>query len=173
MARELGDLGTEVGQLGDGLSVEVADDAESLVKLRKVVGQAFSQEPEETENGVTEEEAEEVDVEADLFHAPGVMTYLAVRAGDSVISAGSILIVDRVANVWSVATAPEYRGQGAATAIMRAVCREASQRGAEVAALRTTDDLARSGGLYDSLGFKLLGHERIWELDDVDSLRHL
>jgi predicted GNAT family acetyltransferase len=99
------------------------------------------------------------------------MTYLAVRGPDgSVISTGSILIVNGVANIWSVATTPAARGQGAATAITRACCIEAAKRGATVAALRTTDDLARPGGLYSNVGFELLGHEHIWELDNIDNL---
>ncbi|QDP95445.1 GNAT family N-acetyltransferase [Microlunatus elymi] len=83
----------------------------------------------------------------------------------------ALLVVDGVANVWSVATAPSARGRGAATAIMRAVCSEAPKHGAAYAALRTTDHLARPGGPYDAVGFRLLGHERIWELDDVDDLQ--
>lgn len=128
-----------------------------------MVAQAFA--------GRSAEETRQPDVEADFFHAPGVMTYLAVRDRDGgVISTGSILVVDGVANVWSVATAPSARGRGAASAIMRAVCVEAPKRGAVVAALRTTDELARPGGLYASVGFELLGHERIWELDNIDDI---
>jgi hypothetical protein len=37
-----------------------------------------------------------------------------------------------------------------------------------IAALRTSDDLARPGGLYRSVGFDLVGHEHVWEIDDVD-----
>ena len=102
--------------------------------------------------------------------APTVMTYLAVNENDRPISTGSILIVDDVANVWSVATLPSARGRGAATAIMRAICAEARRQGARVAALRTTDDLARPHGLYGNVGFALVGHERIWNLDNVDQL---
>ena len=54
--------------------------------------------------------------------------------------------------------------------IMNAACLEAKRRGAQVAALRTTDDLARPGGLYNKVGFVHVGHERIWELDHIDSL---
>lgn len=162
MARDLDEMTDDAGLSASGLSVTVADDAESLARLRTVVGRVFAD--------ATAEEAEQADVEKDFYHAPGVMTYLAVNDNNTVISTGSILIVPGVANVWSVATLPTARGQGAATAIMEAACIEAKRQGAAVAALRTTDALARAGGLYNRIGFELLGHEQIWELDDVDHL---
>lgn len=146
-----------------GSSVRVAEDAKSLAELRAVAGEAFADEK--------SDEGAQPDIEADFFHAPSAMTYLAVHRPDGrVISTGSILIVNGVANVWSVATSPSERGQGAATVIMRAICAEAATRGAAVAALRTTDQLARPGGLYRNVGFELLGHEHIWELDNIDNL---
>jgi GNAT superfamily N-acetyltransferase len=163
MARRVGAAADDVAPLDSGLTVSVADTPESLAALRVVVAQSFA--------GRNEADSRPSDVEADFFHAPGVMTYLAVRDRDGgVISTGSILVVDGVANVWSVATAPSARGRGAASAIMRAVCLEAPKRGAEFAALRTTDELARPGGLYSAVGFELLGHERIWELDNIDDV---
>lgn len=157
MARSLEELSTPVG-----LEVTVARDEESLARLRSVVGQVFA------DKSATE--AEQADVEADFFHAPGVMTYLAVNEGGRTISTGSLLIVDGVANVWSVATIPSARGQGAATAIMATLCDEARNQGASAAVLRTTDELASPGALYDRVGFAAVGHERIWELDGVDHL---
>lgn len=57
------------------------------------------------------------------------MTYLAISNEKTVISTASLLIVDGVANIWSVATLPSERGQGAATAIMVATCLEARRQG--------------------------------------------
>lgn len=162
MTRDLGNLTGGLALTSPQLSVMVAVDAESLTRLRSVVAQAFTT--------ATADEADGSNVEADFFHAPETMTYLAVKKNDSVISTGSILVVDGVANVWSVATLPSARGQGAATAIMEAICIEAKRQGAAVAALRTTDELARDGGLYNKVGFTLVGHEQIWELDHVDNL---
>lgn len=163
MARNVSQHGGGASPIPES-SVRVADDANSLKELRAVVGQAFA-------NDDNSDCGDDSDIEADFFHAPAVMTYLAVHGPDgSVISTGSVLIVNGVANVWSVATAPSARGQGAATAIMRAACAESARRGASVATLRTTDELARRGGLYDNVGFTLLGHEHIWELDNIDNL---
>jgi len=163
MAKRVGAAASEEGSLEPGLTVSVADTPESLAELRVVVAQSFADR--------SEEDTSQPDVEADFFHAPGVMTYLAVRdRNGGVISTGSILVVDGVANVWSVATAPSARGRGAASAIMRAVCIEAPKRGAMFAALRTTDELARPGGLYAAVGFEFLGHERVWELDNIDDV---
>nr|WP_228266065.1 hypothetical protein [Microlunatus elymi] len=83
MARRVGGATDEAASLGAGLTVTVADSAEALAELRIVVAQSFA--------GATEEEARNADVEADFFHAPGVMTYLAVHdQDDAVISTGSI-----------------------------------------------------------------------------------
>lgn len=163
MARHVNRDAASNEKLPAGCTVSVADDSASLLELRAVVGESFANAP--------AGEADPADVEADFFHAPGVLTYVAVRDPDGrVISTGSILISNGVANVWSVATSPSARGQGAATAIMRALCAEAARKGATAATLRTTDDLARPGGLYDNVGFTLLGHEHIWQLDAVDRL---
>lgn len=162
MARGL-EFVPDVDSLGDGLSVVVATDAETLAGLRTVVGQAF--------HGAAVRPAESVDVEADFFHAPGVMTYVALLDAGVVVSTGSILIVDGVANVWSVATLPAARGRGAATAIMQALCGEATKQGAHAAVLRTTPNLAVPDGLYAKVGFVHVGQEYIWMLNDVDDLQ--
>jgi GNAT superfamily N-acetyltransferase len=145
-----------------GLPVTVATDAESLAQLRSVVGQVYCDGAESAAAGHADE--------ADFYHAPGTMTYLAVTEDGQAVSTGSILIVDGVANIWSVATLPAARGRGAASAIMRAACAEARRQGALVAALRTTEDLARPNGLYQRVGFSVVGHEHAWTLDHVDAL---
>jgi predicted N-acetyltransferase YhbS len=99
------------------------------------------------------------------------MAYPAVRdAEGQIISTSGILIADGVANIWSVATMPTERGGGAASAANWAACAEAKKRGARAAALRTMDDLAGVEGLYARLGFRLVGHEKIWEIDDLDRM---
>jgi GNAT superfamily N-acetyltransferase len=144
------------------MTASVATDAESLAQLRSVVGQVYA--------GTDAEEAARADHEADFYHAPGTMTYLAVSENGQAVSTGSVLIIDGVANIWSVATLPTARGRGAASAIMRAACAEARRQGALVAGLRTTEELAKRGGLYHSVGFSVVGHERAWNLDHVDAL---
>ena len=161
MALDLSSLDDTTDDLR-GLTATVATDAESLAQLRAVVGQVFE--------GVDEEEASKADNEADFYHAPGTMTYLAVSENGRVVSTGSFLIVDGVANIWSVATLPAARGRGAASAVVRAACVEARRQGARVAALRTTDELAKPGGLYQSIGFVVVGHEQAWNLDGIDAL---
>lgn len=141
---------------GPQVAVTVADDAESLAQLRSVVRQVFM--------GASE------DVEEDFFHAPGTMTYLAVSENGSAVATGSILIIDGVANIWSVATLPTARGRGAASAIMRAVCGVSKRQGAEVAALRTTNALAQDDSLYNRVGFSLVGYEHAWIIDNIDRL---
>jgi len=65
---------------------------------------------------------------------------------------------------------PTARGRGAASAILRAACAEARRQGALVAGLRTTEDLARADGFYQAVGFSSVGHERVWNVDDIDAL---
>lgn len=149
-------------ELPGGLTATVARTAEELAELRSVARQVYV--------GQDEAAAEEGDDEVDFYHAPGTMTYLAVSQQGRTVSTGSILVVDGVANVWTVATLPAARGQGAASAIMRAACVEARRQGASVAALRTTDDLAKDNGLYYNVGFRLVGHEQAWNLDGIDTL---
>jgi GNAT superfamily N-acetyltransferase len=163
MALDLRGLG-DLAELPSGLTATVATDAESLAHLRSVVGQVYT--------GTDAADATEADHEADFYHAPGTMTYLAVSEQGQVVSTGSILIVECVANIWSVATLPTARGRGAASAVMRAACNAARAQGALIAALRTTEDLARTDGLYEKLGFSVVGHEHAWNLDDIDALTH-
>lgn len=146
-----------------GLTATVATDADSLARLRSVVGQVYA--------GRDASETAQADNDADFYHAPGTMTYLLVSEHGQAVSTGSILIAGGVANIWSVATLPAARGRGAASAIMRAACAEARRQGALVAGLRTTEELARTDGLYDSVGFTSVGHERAWNLDNIDSVR--
>jgi GNAT superfamily N-acetyltransferase len=151
-----------VAELPPGLAATIATDAESFRQLRAVVLQVYT--------GQAAAAAAQADVDADFFHAPGTMTYLAIGENGQVVSTGSFLIVDGVANVWSVATLPTARGRGAASAIMRAACAEAHRQGALVAALRTTAELAKDDGLYHHAGFSVVGHEHAWNLDDIDDI---
>ena len=145
-----------------GITATVATDAASLAQLRSVVGQVYA--------GLDAADVEGADNEADFYHAPGVMTYLAVSEHGRAVSTGSFLIAGEVANIWSVATLPTARGRGAASAILRAACAEARRQGALVAGLRTTEDLARADGFYQAVGFSSVGHERVWNVDDIDAL---
>jgi hypothetical protein len=51
---------------------------------------------------------------------------------------------------------------------MRAACIEAHRQGAHAAALRTSEDLAKDKGLYHSVGFRVVGQEYAWNLDNID-----
>lgn len=145
-----------------GLTATVATDAASLAQLRSVVGQVYA--------GRDAAEAAEADNDADFYHAPGTMTYLAVSENGQAVSTGSFLIAGDVANIWSIATLPAARGRGAASAILRAACAEARRQGARAAGLRTTEQLARPDGLYHGVGFSFVGHEQAWNLHGVDAL---
>jgi ribosomal protein S18 acetylase RimI-like enzyme len=114
--------------------------------------------------------ARQYDQETDFYSAPGTMEYIAVWHHDEVISGASFLIVDGIANIWSVATRESARGRGVASIVVHACLVEAHRIGAHAASLGTTEDLARPRGLYNRLGFETIGHEIGWTINDVDSI---
>lgn len=93
----------------------------------------------------------------EFFGPPGpVRAYLARRHGAPAATA-SLWPFAGVAGVFSVATSPEHRRRGAATAAIRALLRDAEREGFGLAALRTMPDLL---GMYSRLGFTVVGHTR-------------
>jgi GNAT superfamily N-acetyltransferase len=111
------------------------------------------------------------DPAADFYSAPDVLTYLGAYVGERPIAAASILVVDDIANIWSVCTRESERGRGAASAVTRACLAEARRQGAHTAVLGTDRHLARPGGLYNRLGFETIGHEHGWTLPAFDRLQ--
>ena len=63
-------------------------------------------------------------------------------------------------SVWLVATAPEARGRGLATALMAHALADARERGRTTSTLQATD-LGRP--VYDRLGYRSLGEIQMWE----------
>jgi GNAT superfamily N-acetyltransferase len=110
------------------------------------------------------------DPESDFYSAPEILTYLALREGEQVTSAASVLVVDGIANVWSVGTLESARRRGAASVVVHACLIEAHRQGAHAAVLGTSFELARKGGLYHRLGFETVGLEHSWLLGDFDRL---
>lgn len=114
--------------------------------------------------------ASSYDPETDFYGAPDEMTYLAAYAHGKVVSAASLLIVDGIANMWSVCTHETARGRGIASAVVHACLVEAHRQGAHSAALGTSQELSRPGGIYHRLGFRTVGHEHGWTITDLELL---
>ncbi len=142
----------------DDARVRVPDSITEYLEVRRLVARVFG-------GG-----SASYDPDTDFYSAPETMTYLAVRERGQIIAAASILIVDGIANVWSVCTEEAARGQGAASLVTHACLVEAHRQGAEAAALGTSRELAKPGGLYNRLGFDVVGHEHGWRLEDFDRI---
>jgi ribosomal protein S18 acetylase RimI-like enzyme len=96
-----------------------------------------------------------------LGAAPGDLghRYVARLDGEP---AACVMALDRGGDAciaW-VATLPESRGRGLATALMRQACADARERGCETTSLQAT----KAGEpLYASLGYRKLGNIEMWE----------
>jgi GNAT superfamily N-acetyltransferase len=143
---------------GKGYRIQIPVSTAEYLEVRRLVASIFGG------------SASTYDPETDFYSAPDTMTYFAVHEGGRVISAASILIVNGIANVWSVGTEESARGRGAASVVVHACLVEAHRQGAYAAALGTSLELAREGGLYNRLGFEIIGHEHGWTLANFDRI---
>jgi ribosomal protein S18 acetylase RimI-like enzyme len=97
------------------------------------------------------------------FNDPGtreLRTYVARVDGEP---AATIATIDHGADceIWSVATLPEARGRGLATALMRQGLWDARQGGCESSTLQAT---AAGRPVYERLGYEDVGALHMWEL---------
>jgi ribosomal protein S18 acetylase RimI-like enzyme len=83
------------------------------------------------------------------------------RAGGRPVAALSVALHDGDAYVWLVATAPEARGRGLASELLRGALRAArDEAGATTTTLEAT---AMGEGVYRRLGYRDLGRLGMWE----------
>ena len=83
------------------------------------------------------------------------------RAGGRPAAALSLALHDGDAYVWLVATAPEARGRGLASELLRRALRAArDEAGATTTTLEAT---AMGEGVYRRLGYRDLGRLGMWE----------
>jgi ribosomal protein S18 acetylase RimI-like enzyme len=90
----------------------------------------------------------------------GEMRMYVARAGGEDAATVGTLDVDGDCGVYMVATRPEARGRGLATALMRQALAEARQRGLETTSLQATQ-MGRD--IYARLGYRDLGVIQMWE----------
>ena len=77
--------------------------------------------------------------------------------GERLVSSATVVTAGDTANIWSVATAAEDRGRGAASAVVAAALDQAAAIGCSHAALGTSDELVP---WYGRFGFAEVGRER-------------
>ena len=79
--------------------------------------------------------------------------YAAVMRGDEVIAVGRAVIDDGWAGVFSMATLPHARGNGAARSVLAALAEWAGSQGAERLYLQVRSDNVPALRLYELMGF--------------------
>jgi ribosomal protein S18 acetylase RimI-like enzyme len=84
-----------------------------------------------------------------------VLTYVAHQRGAAVATA-ALFLAAGVAGIYNVATLPEARRQGIGTALVRAACADARDRGYRLAVLEASD---MGAGVYRRIGFR--GHGEV------------
>ncbi|MFF0342536.1 GNAT family N-acetyltransferase [Kribbella sp. NPDC004875] len=92
-----------------------------------------------------------------FFHGAGAADIVGAFDGDRLVSSATIVRAGDTANLWSVATAEEQRGRGAASAVVTAALDHAVALGCSLAGLGTSDELVR---WYSRFGFTEVGRER-------------
>ncbi|MGZ0153288.1 GNAT family N-acetyltransferase [Kribbella sp. WER1] len=90
-----------------------------------------------------------------FFHGAGEI--VGVFDGERLVSSATVVPAGDTANIWSVATAEEDRGRGAASAVVAAALDQAAATGCTHAALGTSDELT---AWYGRFGFAEVGRER-------------
>jgi len=78
-------------------------------------------------------------------------------AGDRVVSAGTLLVVDGLGYVDDVATLPHARGRGHASSVVTRIVAEAGLAGADVVTLLADPAAPRVIAMYERLGFRETG----------------
>lgn len=126
-------------------------DAASLGEIREVI--AREQLPELTAPVLTQLRASST-----LFHGPGNARHFAVRIDGRIVSATDLFSDGGTAQVEEVATLPEFRGRGYASAVVQRAVDEALATGHDfVFLIADSDDWPKE--LYRRLGFDEVGNE--------------
>lgn len=90
-----------------------------------------------------------------LSRIPGPAAHLSVERDDQVVGMGLIVAAPGCGGVFCMATHPDHRQQGIATAVLHAGARWAAAHGAEELYLQVMDDNQAACRLYDRVGFRL------------------
>jgi ribosomal protein S18 acetylase RimI-like enzyme len=111
-----------------------------------------------TESWGESEETVEMLLDANaLWSEVGAGRHFAVREDDKVVSATDLYSDGRTAQVEDVATSPDSRGRGLASAVVLRAVEEAVASGHDFVFL-VANDGSRATELYASLGFEPIGH---------------
>ncbi|MDH3290801.1 MAG: ribosomal protein S18-alanine N-acetyltransferase [Gemmatimonadota bacterium] len=96
----------------------------------------------------------------DSFHSALSDVMLVVTTGDRVAGYAVALGVADVGEILNVAVDPSHRRHGIARRLVREVCRQLADRGAETVFLEVRESNAAAQSLYHGLGFMSVGRRR-------------
>ncbi|HET6742990.1 MAG TPA: GNAT family N-acetyltransferase [Kribbella sp.] len=116
-------------------------DAEERARLLRMVGGVY-----DDPDGLT-----------GFFHGAGAADIIGAFDGRRLVASATVVTAGVTANLWSVATAQEDRGRGAASAVVAAALDHAVAAGCSQAGLGTSDELTP---WYGRFGFTEVGRER-------------
>jgi ribosomal protein S18 acetylase RimI-like enzyme len=88
-----------------------------------------------------------------LSQSPLAVRALIARVDGRAVACGQIALEDHLAGVYDMVTAPDARGRGVATLLVRDLLRWARERGASHAFLQVNDDNAPALAVYRKFGF--------------------
>lgn len=116
-------------------------DAEERARLLQMVGGVY-----DDPDGLT-----------GFFHGAGAADIVGAFDGKRLVASATVVTAEATANLWSVATAQEDRGRGAASAVVAAALHHAGTAGCSLAGLGTSNELT---SWYGRFGFVEVGRER-------------
>jgi GNAT superfamily N-acetyltransferase len=135
------DLASRPPSPASGFTTAIISAAEERARLLRMVGGVY-----DDPDGLT-----------GFFHGTGAADIVGAFDGDNLVASATVITAGETANLWSVATAQEERGRGAASAVVAAALDYAATTGCSQAGLGTSDDLAP---WYTRFGFTEVGRER-------------
>jgi ribosomal protein S18 acetylase RimI-like enzyme len=100
--------------------------------------------------------AQLAEIERDVL-APSGKRWFGIRDEGGIASVGALMLLDEVAYIDNVATFERARGQGFASAVTTRIVREATAAGATNTCLLADPDDRAVVGLYERLGFRVVG----------------
>lgn len=145
------ELNAEDGVAGDGVAgvklVRLEHDEPELQAILRIAHEAFEEEGSVTGQRVDEKRAE-------LRDDPDKVMFAAVVDG-VFVGSGIVTRVEGVAEIGAIATRPEFRRRGIASAVTVELARVARGAGADLVYLTARD--AAAGRIYERLGFCPVG----------------
>jgi [ribosomal protein S18]-alanine N-acetyltransferase len=106
----------------------------------------------------------------DELSQPETRRYIVAEADGRIVGYAGLMCVQPIADVQTIAVAPEYEGRGIGTAMLTELIAEARRRGAQDVLLEVRADNPRAQALYRRFGFEQIHVRPRYYRDGVDAL---